>query len=79
MATPILPPPPSTPSGPTWTRWLQQLWSSVSRLQLAATGPSITQGAGAPTAEQPDGSLYLRTDGAGPNLYVREGGAWVAK
>lgn len=72
-----LPPPPPQLSGPAWMRWLQQLWASVSRLQLSADGPSITQGSGAPTAAQPDGSLYLRTDGG--TLYVRESGAWVAK
>jgi hypothetical protein len=76
MAVPVLPPP---PSGPALLRWLQQLWSTVSRLQLAADGPSITQGDGAPAVTQPNGSLYLRTDGTGPNLYVRENGAWVAK
>lgn len=76
MATPILPPP---PSGPALTAWLRQLWSIVSRLQLVADGPTLTQGAGVPTSTQPNGSLYQRTDGAGPNLYVREAGAWVAK
>lgn len=39
----------------------------------------VTSGAGAPTGSAPNGSLYLRTDGTGPNLYVRENGAWVAK
>lgn len=42
-------------------------------------GPTITSGTGVPSGSQPNGSLYLRTDGAGPNLYVRENGAWVSK
>lgn len=44
-----------------------------------STSPSIEAGSGAPTASRNNGSLYLRTDGTGPNLYVRENGAWVAK
>lgn len=40
---------------------------------------SITSGTGAPTAPEPDGSIYLRTDGAAATtLYVRVGGAWLA-
>jgi hypothetical protein len=37
--------------------------------------------AGAPPAglDPPNGSTYTRTDGTGPNLYVRQNGAWVAK
>ena len=46
---------------------------------VGTTGPTITTGANAPTASQPNGSLYMRTGGTGPNLYVRENGAWVAK
>jgi hypothetical protein len=40
---------------------------------------AIITGSGAPSAAVPNGSLYLRTDGIGPNLYVRENGVWVAK
>ncbi len=40
---------------------------------------TITTGSGAPGASENNGSIYLRTDGTGPNLYVRENGAWVAK
>lgn len=76
MATPVLPPP---PTGPALARWLQQLWSSVSRVRLASGSPTITYGAGAPAGDEPDGSLYLRTDGIGTGLYVRQEGAWVAK
>jgi hypothetical protein len=44
-----------------------------------ASGPLVTSGAGAPSASDPDGSLFLRTDGtAGTTLYVRAAGAWSA-
>jgi hypothetical protein len=36
-------------------------------------------GTGAPSVTAPNGSTWIRTDGTGPNLYVRENGAWVAK
>lgn len=42
-------------------------------------GPTITVGTGVPATSEPNGSLFLRTDGTGPNLYVRENGAWAAK
>ena len=39
--------------------------------------PSITSGSGAPSAAEPNGSIYLRTDGtAGTLLYRRISGAW---
>lgn len=43
--------------------------------------PTLTSGAGVPSAAEPDGSLYLRTDGstADDSLYQRIGGAWVAR
>jgi hypothetical protein len=43
---------------------------------VGATGkPSITSGTGAPVATEPNGSLYLRTDGAAnTRLYISEGG-----
>ena len=43
-------------------------------------GPTITTGNGAPSATQPNGSIYLRKDGAAnTRLYVSEGGgAWSA-
>lgn len=85
MAT--LPPPPTDsalgqPDGrptPSWARWFQQLWDSTARVQLTTGGPCVVHGPGAPVSSLPNGSLYLRTDGVGPNLYVRENGAWVAK
>jgi len=41
--------------------------------------PSWTAGAGAPTAAEPNGSTYARTDGAGnTTLYLRASGSWVA-
>lgn len=45
----------------------------------AAGGPQIISGTPAPTVSAPNGSLYLRTDGTGPNLYVRQNGGWVSK
>jgi parallel beta-helix repeat protein len=43
------------------------------------SGALITSGSGAPAAANPDGSLYLRTDGtAGTTIYVRAAGAWSA-
>jgi len=46
----------------------------------ASGGPTITSGAGAPSSTQPNGSLYLRTNGAASTrLYVSEGGGtWSA-
>ena len=45
-----------------------------------SASPTITSGAGVPTAAEPDGSLYLRTNGgASTTLYVRHTGAWLAK
>ena len=52
------------------------LWTSGAESALA-TSPTLTAGAGAPTSTQPDGSLYLRTDG-GPTLYLRVGAAGLA-
>jgi hypothetical protein len=49
-------------------------------VQFSTTGARVLSGVGAPSADAPDGSLYLRSDGgAGSTLYVREAGAWVAK
>lgn len=43
-------------------------------------GPTWTTGAGAPSASEPNGSIYVRTDGgAATSLYVRISGAWVSK
>lgn len=43
-----------------------------------AAGPTIARGAGAPVAVEPQGSLWLRTDGGvGTTLYVSQGaGTW---
>lgn len=49
------------------------------RVGAASTGPTITTGTGVPGTSQPDGSIFLRTDGAaGTTLYIRAGGAWTA-
>lgn len=75
-----LPPSPGDPalSGPL-SRWLQILASFVKQFRLTEGGPVIVRCTGAPTLTLPNGSLALRDDGTGPNLYVRENGAWVAK
>ncbi len=44
-----------------------------------SSGPQDLSGNGAPSASVPNGSTYRRTDGTGPNFYVRENGVWVAK
>jgi len=42
--------------------------------------PTITSGTGAPSASEPNGSIYLRTDGgASTTLYIRHTGTWLAK
>jgi len=39
--------------------------------------PTITRGSGIPTTTQPNGSLFLRTDGdASSTIYIREAGTW---
>lgn len=42
--------------------------------------PTITMGAGAPSASEANGSIYLRADGSNgdDSLYMRIGGSWVA-
>lgn len=45
-----------------------------------ASSPTITAGSGAPSAAEPNGSVYLRTDAstAAESVYSRIGGSWVA-
>jgi hypothetical protein len=51
----------------------------VSNTSDLATDPTISSGSGAPSAAEPNGSIYLRTGGAsGTTLYMRVSGAWVA-
>lgn len=42
--------------------------------------PTVTSGTGVPSDAEPNGSLYLRRDGANADqaLYVRISGSWVA-
>jgi hypothetical protein len=67
----------------TQLRWLNGYFTGLLQVPTVLVGasgsPTITSGSGVPASSQPNGSLYLRTDGTGPNLYVRENGAWVAK
>ena len=54
------------------------IWTSPSEDKIA-TSPTLTSGSGAPSATEPNGSLYLRTGGAATTtLYARISGAWVA-
>jgi hypothetical protein len=48
--------------------------------QDPTAAPTLTSGAGAPTATEPNGSIYLRTNAATADeaVYARIGGAWVA-
>lgn len=48
--------------------------------QDPAVAPTVTSGAGAPTITEPNGSIYLRTNGANADeaIYARIGGSWVA-
>jgi hypothetical protein len=51
----------------------------ISSVIFGGSGPSITMGAGAPSSTQPNGSLYLRTDGsASTGVYTRQSGSWSA-
>jgi hypothetical protein len=47
---------------------------------LPSVAPTVTSGSGAPTAVEPNGSIYLRTNGASADeaIYARIGGSWVA-
>jgi len=47
---------------------------------LPSAAPTVTSGAGVPSATEPNGSIYLRTDGANADqaIYARISGAWVA-
>lgn len=54
------------------------IWISGAEADIA-TSPTVTSGSGAPSASEPNGSLYLRTGGAAATtLYARVSGAWVA-
>ena len=53
---------------------------SASAPKFIVGTPTITSGAGAPSASEPNGSIYLRTDGgASTTLYIRHTGTWLAK
>lgn len=47
---------------------------------LPTAAPTITTGSGAPSAAEPNGSLYLRTGGTDgdDSLYMRIAGSWKA-
>ena len=53
------------------------IWTAPSEEKIA-TSPTLTSGSGAPSATEPNGSVYLRTNGAAAStIYARVSGAWV--
>lgn len=46
----------------------------TSATSVLADDPTISSGSGAPSGSEPNGSIYLRTNGS---TYTRVGGAWV--
>lgn len=51
----------------------------TSPTSVVSADPTLSSGSGAPSAAEPNGSVYLRTDGAnGTVLYARVSGSWVA-
>jgi hypothetical protein len=52
----------------------------TSATEADASTPTITAGSGAPSASEPNGSVYMRTNAsnAAESIYSRIGGAWVA-
>lgn len=48
--------------------------------QNPSAAPTVTSGSGVPTTTEPNGSIFLRTDGANADeaIYARIGGSWVA-
>jgi hypothetical protein len=52
-------------------------WTGETEIEIA-TSPTVTSGSGAPTAAEPNGSIYLRTNGAAAStIYARVSSAWV--
>jgi hypothetical protein len=53
------------------------VWTGATEA-LISTSPTVTSGSGGPSATEPNGSVYLRTNGSSAStLYVRVSGAWV--
>lgn len=52
----------------------------TSATEVDASTPTITAGSGAPSASEPNGSIYMRTNAstAAESIYSRIGGSWVA-
>jgi hypothetical protein len=49
-------------------------------IEITPSGVRLLSGPGVPTMTAPDGSIYLRTDGAAKStFYVRADGVWNAK
>jgi len=49
-------------------------------VRSVTSSPTITSGTGVPTAAEPNGSIYMRTNGTDgdDSLYMRIAAAWVA-
>lgn len=53
------------------------VWTGATE-SLIATSPTVTSGTGAPSATEPNGSIYLRTNGTAlSTLYARVSGEWT--
>lgn len=53
------------------------VWTAATEAAIS-TSPTVTSGSGAPTATEPNGSLYLRTNGTAlSTIYARVSGAWT--
>lgn len=53
------------------------VWTGATEA-LIATSPTVTSGTGAPSATEPNGSIYLRTNGTAlSTIYARVSGAWT--
>ncbi len=52
----------------------------TSATEADASTPTITAGSGAPSASEPNGSIYMRTNASNADecIYSRIGGSWVA-
>ena len=55
------------------------IWTSANAEDVA-TSPTITSGSGAPTAVEPNGSIYLRTNATNADdaIYAMIGSSWTA-
>lgn len=68
-------------TGPRFRKAIQAVGIGISPAAgtALASVPTMTSGTGVPNHTAPNGSIYLRTDGAAATtIYVRAAGAWTA-